>query len=113
VTLDWTRLKRLDFEKVSTRRFPCLRLAREALRKKGAYPCAFNAADEVAVEAFLERRIPFGAIAEVIESVLMRMPRTKLGSIAGVLEADAEARRLAREELGRFGVRPEKATASG
>ena len=113
VTLDWARLKRLDFEKVSTRRFPCLRLAREALRKKGAYPCAFNAADEVAVEAFLERRIPFGAIAEVIESVLMRMPRTKLGSIAGVLEADAEARRLAREELGRFGVRPEKATASG
>ena len=113
VTLDWARLKRLDFEKVSTRRFPCLRLAREALRKKGAYPCAFNAADEVAVEAFLERRIPFGAIAELIESVLMRMPRTKLGSIAGVLEADAEARRLAREELGRFGVRPEKATASG
>ena len=113
VTLDWARLKRLDFEKVSTRRFPCLRLAREALRKKGAYPCAFNAADEVAVEAFLERRIPFGAIAEVIESVLMRMPRTKLGSIAAVLEADAEARRLAREELGRFGVRPEKATASG
>lgn len=113
VALDWTRLKRLDFQKVSARRFPCLRLAREALRKKGAYPCAFNAADEVAVEAFLERRIPFGAIAELIESVLTRMPRTRLGSIADVLAADAEARRLAREELGRFGLQPEKARAGG
>ena len=57
MALDWGKLRRLDFEKVSTRRFPSLRLAREALRKKGAYPCAFNAADEVAVEAFLDRRI--------------------------------------------------------
>ena len=44
VALDWSKLRRLDFEKVSTRRFPCLKLAQEALRKKGAFPCAFNAA---------------------------------------------------------------------
>ena len=70
VALDWSKLRRLDFEKVSTRRFPCLRLAREAMKKGGAFPCAFNAADEVAVEAFLDRRIPFLGIAEVIEAVL-------------------------------------------
>ncbi len=100
--LDWEKLRRLDFEKVSARRFPCLRLGREALRKKGAYPCVFNAADEIAVEAFLERKLRFGAIAEVIERVLARAPRAKLGSIEDVLAADAEARRMAREETQRL-----------
>ncbi len=57
--LDWGELRRLDFEKISTRRYPCLRLAREAMKKGGAWPCALNAADEVAVAAFLERQIPF------------------------------------------------------
>jgi 1-deoxy-D-xylulose-5-phosphate reductoisomerase len=99
VELDWLRLRRLDMEKVSTRRFPCLRLAREALRKGGAMPCAFNAADEVAVAAFLERRMPFPAIAEVIERVLERTPRIRFSSMADVLAADAEARRIAREEV--------------
>jgi 1-deoxy-D-xylulose-5-phosphate reductoisomerase len=99
VALDWGKLRRLDFAKVSTRRFPCLRLAQEALRKLGAYPCAFNAADEVAVEAFLERRIPFSVIAQVIEGVLTRTPRAKITSISDVLEADLEARRMAREEV--------------
>src|SRR5262249_4488567 len=102
VALDWEKLRRLDFEKVSTRRFPCLRLAREALRKKGAYPCAFNAADEVAVEAFLDGRLPFGGIAEVIESVLGRTKKTRLDSISDVVAADGEARRLAAEEIGRL-----------
>jgi 1-deoxy-D-xylulose-5-phosphate reductoisomerase len=105
VALDWAKLRRLDFEKVSTRRFPCLRLAREALRKKGAYPCAFNAADEVAVEAFLERRIPFSGIAEVIERVLTRTPKVKMTSIGEVLAADSEARRMAREEVERKAAR--------
>ncbi len=99
VELDWPNLRRLDFEKVSTRRFPCLRLAREALRKKGAFPCAFNAADEVAVEAFLDQRIPFTGIAQVIERVLARTPKVTLEAIGDVLAADAEARRMAREEV--------------
>jgi len=98
IALDWSKLRRLDFDKVSTRRFPCLGLAREALRKKGAFPCAFNAADEVAVEAFLNRRLPFGGIAEVIERVLARTPRVKMTSIGDVIAADSEARRIAREE---------------
>ena len=104
VALDWGKLKRLDFEKVSTRRYPCLRLAREAMKKGGALPCALNAADEVAVEAFLERRLPFLGISEVIEHVLARMPRIKLTGMADVLSADAEARRIAREETARLAV---------
>jgi len=105
VALDWTKLRRLDFEKVSTRRFPCLRLAREALRKKGAFPCAFNAADEVAVEAFLDRRLSFAGIAEVIERVLNRTPKIKMAAIADVLAAEYEARRMAREEVERTSTR--------
>ena len=105
IALDWGKLRRLDFEKVSTRRFPCLRLAREALRKKGAFPCAFNAADEVAVEAFLERRLPFTGISEVIERVLARTPKLKMSAISDVLAADSEARRIAREEIGRMAAR--------
>jgi 1-deoxy-D-xylulose-5-phosphate reductoisomerase len=102
VALDWASLRRLDFAPASTRRFPSLRLAREALRKGGAWPCAFNAADEVAVAAFLERRMPFPAIARAIEQVLKRTPRVKLNNIADVLDADREARRIAREEVARF-----------
>jgi 1-deoxy-D-xylulose-5-phosphate reductoisomerase len=105
VALDWAKLRRLDFQRVSPRRFPCLRLAREALRKEGAYPCAFNAADEIAVEAFLECRLPFTGIAEVIERVLNRMPKIKLSAIDDVLAADSEARRMAREEVQRTAAR--------
>jgi 1-deoxy-D-xylulose-5-phosphate reductoisomerase len=99
VQLDWSKLKRLDFEKASTRRFPCLHLARQAMKKGGAHPAALNAADEVAVAAFLENRLPFMGIPEVVERVLERTPRTKLASIDDVLAADAEARRQAREEV--------------
>jgi 1-deoxy-D-xylulose-5-phosphate reductoisomerase len=97
--LDWAALRRLDFEKVPPRKFPCLRLAREALRQGGPLPCALNAADEVAVAAFLERRLPFPGIARVIERVLERMPRNALAGIEDVLAADGQARRLAREEI--------------
>jgi len=104
VALDWGKLKRLDFEKVSTRRYPCLRLAREALKKGGALPCALNAADEIAVAAFLEHRLPFLGIPEVIEHVLARMPRIKFAGMSDVLSADAEARRMAREEVAKVAV---------
>jgi len=97
--LDWTALRRLDFEEVPAKKFPCLGLAREALRRGGPLPCALNAADEVAVAAFLERRLPFPGIARVIERVLERMPRAEMRNIEDVLAADAEARRLAREAV--------------
>jgi 1-deoxy-D-xylulose-5-phosphate reductoisomerase len=105
VAMDWSKLRRLDFEKASTRRFPCLRLAREAMNKGGALPCALNAADEVAVAAFLEHKLPFLGIAEVVEAVLARTPRTKFSSIEDVLNADAEARRQAREEVARLAAK--------
>jgi 1-deoxy-D-xylulose-5-phosphate reductoisomerase len=105
VALDWRKLRRLDFAKVSTRRFPCLRLAREAMKKGGALPCALNAADEVAVAAFLERRLPFRRIAEVIERVLARTSRVRFEKMDDVLDADGEARRTAKEEVERLSVK--------
>jgi 1-deoxy-D-xylulose-5-phosphate reductoisomerase len=98
-------LKKLDFDKVSMRSFPCLWLAREAMNKGGSWPCALNAADEVAVAAFLEGRLAFLGIAEVIERVLERTAKTKFGSMEDVVAADAEARRVAGEEVGRFGAK--------
>src|SRR5207237_6851967 len=102
LALDWPKLKRLDFEKASTRRFPCLRLAREALKKGGAWPCALNAADEIAVAAFLDCQIPFIGIPEVVEAVLARTPRIRIEKMEDVLAADGEARRMAKEEVSRL-----------
>jgi 1-deoxy-D-xylulose-5-phosphate reductoisomerase len=102
--LDWSKLRRLDFAKVSTRRFPCLRLAKEAMKKGGAWPCALNAADEIAVAAFLERRLPFLGIPEVIERVLGRTPKVRFESMDDVLTADLEARRMAKEEVEKLAV---------
>src|SRR5271170_8251940 len=99
--LDWTTLRKLEFEEVPERKFPCLSLAKEALRQGGAWPCALNAADEIAVAAFLERRLPFPGIAAVIERVLEHTSRTSMRTIDDVLAADGEARRLAREEVTR------------
>jgi 1-deoxy-D-xylulose-5-phosphate reductoisomerase len=104
VVLDWSKLRRLDFAKASTRRFPCLRLAREAMKKGGALPCALNAADEIAVAAFLQQRLPFLGIPAVIESVLERTLKMTFATIDDVLAADTEARRIAREEVSRRGV---------
>jgi 1-deoxy-D-xylulose-5-phosphate reductoisomerase len=105
VDLDWAKLKRLDFERVSTRRYPCLRLAREAMKKGAAWPCALNAADEVAVAAFLERRIPFLGISQVVEAVLERTPRVRIETMDDVLAADADARRMAKEEVNRVAAK--------
>jgi 1-deoxy-D-xylulose-5-phosphate reductoisomerase len=99
--LDWSTLRKLDFADVPARKFPCLELAKAALRQGGPLPCALNAADEIAVAAFLDRRLPFPGIAAVIERVLERMPRNTLHSIGDVLAADLEARRIAREEVER------------
>ena len=105
VDLDWAKLKRLDFEKVSTRRYACLRLAREAMKKGGAWPCALNAADEVAVAAFLEHQIAFLGIPKVVEAVLSRTARVRIEKMDDVLAADSEARRIAREEVTRLAAK--------
>jgi 1-deoxy-D-xylulose-5-phosphate reductoisomerase len=105
VDLDWSKLKRLDFEKVSTRRYPCLRLAREAMKKGGAWPCALNAADEVAVAAFLNHQISFLGVPEVVEAVLQRTERIGIEKMEDVLAADAQARRMANEEVERLAAK--------
>jgi 1-deoxy-D-xylulose-5-phosphate reductoisomerase len=99
LTFDLAALRRLDFEEPEFERFPCLRLAFEAAEKGGAHCIALNAADEVAVLAFLERRIPFTGIPRTIEKVLAATPVAHPATIAEVLAADEEAREQARALL--------------
>jgi len=96
-SLDWSRIKQLEFAAPRPKNFPCLDLARQAIRRGGAAPCALNAADEVAVAAFLAGRVPFPGIARIVERVLERTPTAPLGSIDAVLAADREARCRAEE----------------
>lgn len=98
--LDLLEVARLDFEAPDPVRFPALRLAREALRRGGAAPLTLNAANEVAVEAFLGGAIHFAAIAELVEKMLTDMDRPLPTSIPDVLALDAEVRVRAREALG-------------
>jgi 1-deoxy-D-xylulose-5-phosphate reductoisomerase len=96
LTFDLAALRHLEFEQPDFERFPCLRLAFEAAEKGGAHCIALNAADEVAVEAFLKRRIPFTGIPRTIEKVLASTPEAHPATIAEVLAADREARQMAR-----------------
>lgn len=96
LTFDLAHLRHLDFEQPDFGRFPCLRLAYEAAAKGGAHCIALNAADEVAVEAFLQGAIPFMGIPRTIEAVLASTPEAHPETIAGVLAADGEARERAR-----------------
>jgi 1-deoxy-D-xylulose-5-phosphate reductoisomerase len=99
LTFDMAALSHLDFEQPDLERFPCLRLAFEAAAKGGAHCIALNAADEVAVEAFLDRRIPFTGIPRTIERVLAATPEAHPATIADVLSTDHEARQTARALL--------------
>ena len=99
LTFDLAALRHLEFEEPDFERFPCLRLAFEAAEKGGAHCIALNAADEVAVEAFLERRIPFMGIPRTIEMVLASTPEAHPSTIAEVLAADQDARQRARSVL--------------
>jgi 1-deoxy-D-xylulose-5-phosphate reductoisomerase len=99
MTFDLAALRHLDFEPPDFERFPCLRLAFEAAEKGGAHCIALNAADEVAVEAFLERRISFMGIPRTIERVLAATPEAHQETIASVLSTDREARERARALL--------------
>ena len=92
-------LRHLDFSPPDMKKFPCLRLAYEAAEAGGAKTVALNAADEVAVAAFLEGSIRFDEIPRVIEDVLSETSSGTLESIQEVLEADAEARRVAADRI--------------
>jgi 1-deoxy-D-xylulose-5-phosphate reductoisomerase len=85
----------LEFAAPDLETFPLLALARRAGQAGGTHPCAFNAANEVAVEAFLAGRLPFLAIAEMVEATLDRIEGAAARDLEDLVEADAEARRLA------------------
>jgi 1-deoxy-D-xylulose-5-phosphate reductoisomerase len=89
----------LTFEPVDHEAFPALRLAREAAAEGGTAPCVLNAANEVAVHAFLDGRIPFTGIAEVIERVLEQLPAAPVGHFDDLFAVDAEARRRSEDQV--------------
>ncbi len=99
--LDLFQVARLDFTAPDFVRFPCLALAYQALRAGGTVPALLNAANEVAVAAFLERRISFLDIARLIEAVLGRISGAEVKVLQDLLDADASARAAAREWIAR------------
>jgi 1-deoxy-D-xylulose-5-phosphate reductoisomerase len=89
----------LRFEAPDLDAFPCLRLAREAAIAGGTAPCALNAANEVAVHAFLSGGLPFAGIPAVIEATLERMPGEPVRAFESLFEADRGAREIATEQI--------------
>tara|TARA_B100000676_G_scaffold307446_1_gene365926 strand:+ start:2503 stop:3696 length:1194 start_codon:yes stop_codon:yes gene_type:complete len=103
--LDLSSIGSLRFEKPDNARFPALKLARHALSMGGGAPTIFNAANEVAVEAFLQKQIKFPDIVKVVESTLENSSINEVCSLDGVIAIDQEARRIARERfLQRFQI---------
>jgi 1-deoxy-D-xylulose-5-phosphate reductoisomerase len=94
-TLDLVEVGRLDFEAVDVEAFPCLGLARDAAAAGGTAPCVMNAANEVAVRAFLDGRLGFLGIPEVIARAMERMDAVPIAHFSDLYRADAEARDLA------------------
>jgi 1-deoxy-D-xylulose-5-phosphate reductoisomerase len=97
--LDFRAGLTLEFESPDLERFPLLRLAREAGERGGTYPCAFNAANEIAVSAFLDRRIGFNEIARLVEGALSEVDGSPARDLDELTEADAGARRAAQGRL--------------
>jgi 1-deoxy-D-xylulose-5-phosphate reductoisomerase len=95
--IDWSEARKWEFHAPDYEKFPLLGLAYESLRRGGSASCILNAADEVAVGAFLEGDISFPAIARVVAQTLDRMPAQDPANVAGVLEVDQTARRVARQ----------------
>ena len=100
--LDLATVGELSFEEPDTETFACLRLALEAGRAGGSAPCVLNAADEVAVGAFLEGRIPFTAIAAAVEGTLNEMPAQPVTHFQDLFSLDEEARRRTEEQIAGF-----------
>ena len=96
-SLDLFATARLDFKAPDYERFPCLRLAIEAMQQGGTSSTILNAANEIAVQAFLEKRLPFNVIPQVIEQTLMKQTRQDADTLDAVLQADSVARELASE----------------
>ncbi|QWP74655.1 1-deoxy-D-xylulose-5-phosphate reductoisomerase [Lysobacter sp. K5869] len=98
--LDLLAHGKLEFERPDLDAFPCLRLAFQALAAGGTAPATLNAANEVAVSAFLQRRVGFLAIPALVEDTLAALPPTPASSLAALREADLQARRHAEQAIG-------------
>jgi len=100
--LDLLEVQRLDFQPADPQRFPCLELAYGAATQGGTYPVILNAANEVAVDAFLKRRIGFTDIPTVVDKTLHQLPREGVEGweVGQLLDADRRARRVAEQNLG-------------
>ena len=105
-SLDLSRTGKLEFAAPDLTRFPALRLGYRALKEGGSSPAALNAANEVAVAAFLERRLPFLAITAVIEAVMNQLPPRPLNNLDDVLRADSVARQRAEIQVAALERKP-------
>jgi 1-deoxy-D-xylulose-5-phosphate reductoisomerase len=110
-TLDLVELGELTFEPPDTDTFACLRLAREAALAGGTAPCVLNAANEVAVHAFLRDELSFTGIARVIDSTLAELPARPVRHFSDLYEADAAARDVAREVAAAVPTQPARPAA--
>jgi 1-deoxy-D-xylulose-5-phosphate reductoisomerase len=95
--LDLIAVSQLNFQQADETRFPCLRLARQAVQQGGTSMAILNAANEIAVEAFLQQRIGFTRIAELIETTLNRVQSHVTDSLAEILQDDRSAREFTRQ----------------
>ena len=98
--IDWSETRKWDFHAPDHAKFPLLGLAYETQRNGGAATCILNAADEIAVEAFLNGKIAFTAIARVVEETLRRVPGREPSTVGEILEIDRAAREVARDVIG-------------
>jgi 1-deoxy-D-xylulose-5-phosphate reductoisomerase len=96
-TIDWRQARHWDFAPPDFDRFPLLKLAYRCQEEGGSRTCTLNAADEIAVEGFLQGQIDFPGIAAVVEETLNRMPNREPDTISEILQIDQESRLLARE----------------
>ncbi|PJE79131.1 1-deoxy-D-xylulose 5-phosphate reductoisomerase [invertebrate metagenome] len=97
--LSLIEIARLDFQAPSFRRFPCLKLAQEAMSAGGTASAMLNAANEEAVDAFLRKQLRFDKIPEVIDATLQKLPVNRAGSVEDVLDADVQARSNAQQYI--------------
>jgi 1-deoxy-D-xylulose-5-phosphate reductoisomerase len=95
--LDWRALSNLQFEPVDHERFPAVRLAQQVIQRGGSAGATLNAANEIAVHAFLEGAIPFGRIAEIVEEAMLELPDRPIQTLSDAQAADQAARAFARQ----------------
>ena len=100
--LDFATLGALTFMPLERKQYPCYHLALSAMEDGDNYPCSLNGAGEVAVKAFLDKKIPFTAIWEVIESALCSTKRKKANSYEALQETDERARMLAQAAVAKY-----------